>query len=219
PCIRLASLSEAHILWIWTHDSIGVGEDGPTHQPVEHFASLRAIPGLIFIRPNDANETLEAYKYAIRSSRQVGLALSRQNCQTLDRTLYAPATNLAFGAYTLIGDDNPEFILIATGTEVDIAIAAYDKLKALGKRGRVVSMPSQCLFLEQAQTYRDSVLPPAVKNRVAIEAACRFGWDRFIGTEGKFIGMPDFGASAPAEQLYAKFGITAEAVVEAVLDG
>lgn len=217
PCIRLGALMQAKALWIWTHDSIGVGEDGPTHQPIEHLASLHAIPDFIMLRPGDANETLEAYKFAITSKRPVGLALSRQDCQILDRKIYASAKNLAKGAYTLISDDNPEYILIATGTEVDIAIDAHAKLKAQGKRGRVVSMPSQRLFLEQSPEYRESVLPKQVKNRVAIEAACSLGWDRFIGDEGHFVGMDSYGASAPAEQLYEKFGITAAHVVDCVL--
>lgn len=215
-CIRLGALEGAHALWIWTHDSIGVGEDGPTHQPIEHFASLRAIPDFVFIRPNDANETLEAFKYAMTSKRPVGLALSRQNCQTLDRTVYASAENLKRGAYTLISDENPEYIIMASGSEVDIALEAYATLKAEGKRGRVVSVPSHRLFWEQDEAYRESVLPKSVKNRVAVEAACEMSWEKLIGDEGKFIGMHTYGASAPAQVLYEKFGITAQAVVEAV---
>ena len=216
-CIRLGALEKAHALWIWTHDSIGVGEDGPTHQPIEHFASFRAIPDFLFIRPNDANETLEAFKVAIASDRPVGLGLSRQNCMTLDRKVYGKASGLAKGGYVLISDDDPEFILMASGSEVDIAIDAYNKLKAQGKRGRVVSMPCHRLFLEQSPEYRESVLPKAVKNRVAIEAACELSWERFIGDEGKFIGMNSYGASAPAGLLYEHFGITADNVVKAVL--
>jgi transketolase len=215
--LRLSCLMNLPVLYIFSHDSIGVGEDGPTHQPIEHFASLRAIPDFVFIRPNDANETLEAFKFAVASDRPVGLALSRQNCQTLDRTVYASAENLRKGAYTLIGDDNPEFILLASGSEVDIAIDAYNQLKAQGKRGRVVSVPAHRLFLEQSAEYRESVLPKSVKNRVAIEAACEMSWEKLIGDEGKFIGMHSFGASAPAGLLYKHFGITAEAVVKAVL--
>ena len=217
-CIRLGALEKAHAFWVWTHDSIGVGEDGPTHQPIEHFASLRAIPDFVFIRPNDANETLEAFKYAVASERPVGLALSRQNCQTLDRTVYAAADNLKKGAYTLITDDAPEFIILASGSEVDIAIEAYNQLKAQGKKGRVVSVPASRLFWEQDAAYRESVLPKSVKNRVAVEAACEMSWEKFIGDEGKFIGMSTYGASAPAGLLYKHFGITAEAVVKAVLD-
>lgn len=217
-CIRLGALERAHALWIWTHDSIGVGEDGPTHQPIEHFASLRAIPDFVFIRPNDANETLEAFKYAITSTRPVGLALSRQNCQTLDRAVYAPAGLLKYGAYTLVSDEDPEYILLASGSEVDIALQAYHTLKAEGRRGRVVSVPAHRLFWEQTQEYRDSVLPKSVKHRVAIEAACEMSWEKFIGDEGKFIGMHTYGASAPADKLYEHFGITAEAVVSAVRD-
>ena len=217
-CIRLGALERAHALWIWTHDSIGVGEDGPTHQPIEHFASLRAIPDFVFIRPNDANETLEAFKYAMTSTRPVGLALSRQNCQTLDRAVYAPAGLLKYGAYTLVSDEDPEYILLASGSEVDIALQAYHTLKAEGRRGCVVSVPAHRLFWEQTQEYRDSVLPKSVKHRVAIEGACEMSWEKFIGDEGKFIGMHTYGASAPADKLYEHFGITAEAVVSAVRD-
>jgi transketolase len=213
----LGALEKAHALWVWTHDSIGVGEDGPTHQPIEHFASLRAIPDFVFIRPNDANETLEAFKYAMASKRPVGLALSRQNCQTLDRTVYAGAENLHKGAYVLVSDDNPEYILMASGSEVDIALDAYAKLKEQGKKGRVVSVPAHRLFWEQSTEYRESVLPKSVKNRVAVEAACEMSWEKLIGDEGKFIGMDGYGASAPAELLYKQFGITADAVVKAVL--
>lgn len=215
-CIRLGALEGAHALWIWTHDSIGVGEDGPTHQPIEHFASLRAIPDFVFIRPNDANETLEAFKFAIASKRPVGLALSRQNCRTLDRSVYGSASNLAKGAYVLVSDENPEYILLASGSEVDVALDAYEMLKAEGKRGRVVSVPAHRLFFEQSAEYRESVLPASVKNRVAIEAAVEMSWEKLIGDNGTFIGMSTYGASAPAELLYEKFGITPIAAVEAV---
>ncbi len=215
-CIRLGALEGAHALWIWTHDSIGVGEDGPTHQPIEHFASLRAIPDFVFIRPNDANETLEAFKFAIASKRPVGLALSRQNCRTLDRSVYGSASNLAKGAYVLVSDENPEYILLASGSEVDVALDAYEMLKAEGKRGRVVSVPAHRLFFEQSAEYRESVLPASVKKRVAIEAAVEMSWEKLIGDNGAFIGMSTYGASAPAELLYEKFGITPKAAVEAV---
>ena len=215
-CIRLGALEGAHALWIWTHDSIGVGEDGPTHQPIEHFASLRAIPDFVFIRPNDANETLEAFKFAIASKRPVGLALSRQNCRTLDRSVYGSASNLAKGAYVLVSDENPEYILLASGSEVVVALDAYEMLKAEGKRGRVVSVPAHRLFFEQSAEYRESVLPASVKNRVAIEAAVEMSWEKLIGDNGTFIGMSTYGASAPAELLYEKFGITPKAAVEAV---
>ena len=215
-CIRLGALEGAHALWIWTHDSIGVGEDGPTHQPIEHFASLRAIPDFVFIRPNDANETLEAFKFAIASKRPVGLALSRQNCRTLDRSVYGSASNLAKGAYVLVSDENPDYIRLASGSEVDVALDAYEMLKAEGKRGRVVSVPAHRLFFEQSAEYRESVLPASVKNRVAIEAAVEMSWEKLIGDNGTFIGMSTYGASAPAELLYEKFGITPKAAVEAV---
>lgn len=215
-CIRLGALESAHCLWLWTHDSIGVGEDGPTHQPVEHLASLRAIPDFVMIRPGDANETLEAMKFAIRSKRPVGLALSRQNCRVLDRNHYAPASGLAQGGYIVAGQSDPQYIIIATGTEVDLAIEAYERLKSEGLRGRVVSMPACTLFDEQSAEYKESVLPHGVKCRVAVEAAIQWGWERYIGDRGVFVGMCGFGASAPAEVLYEKFGITAEAVVQAV---
>lgn len=215
-CIRLGALEGAHAIWIWTHDSIGVGEDGPTHQPIEHFASLRAIPDFVFIRPNDANETLEAFKYATASKRPVGLALSRQNCRILDRSKYGAASNLSKGAYVLVSDDDPEYILLASGSEVDVALDAYETLKAEGKRGRVVSVPAHRLFFEQSAEYRESVLPSSVVNRVAIEAAVEMSWEKLIGEKGVFIGMSTYGASAPAELLYEKFGITPKAAVEAV---
>lgn len=216
-CIRLGALEGAHALWIWTHDSIGVGEDGPTHQPIEHFASLRAIPEFVFIRPNDANETLAAFKFAMTSKRPVGLALSRQNCQTLDRQKHASAENLSKGAYVLTGDADPEYIILASGSEVDTALAAYEMLKSQGKRGRVVSVPAHRLFFEQSEQYRESVLPASVSNRVAVEAAIEMGWEKLIGGKGAFVGMTSYGASAPAEQLYEKFGITPKAVAEAVM--
>lgn len=216
-CIRLGALEGAHALWIWTHDSIGVGEDGPTHQPIEHFASLRAIPEFVFIRPNDANETLAAFKFAMTSKRPVGLALSRQNCQTLDRQKHASAENLSKGAYVLAGDADPEYIILASGSEVDTALAAYEMLKSQGKRGRVVSVPAHRLFFEQSEQYRESVLPASVTNRVAVEAAIEMGWEKLIGAKGAFVGMTSYGASAPAEQLCEKFGITPKAVAEAVM--
>lgn len=216
-CIRLGALEGAHALWIWTHDSIGVGEDGPTHQPIEHFASLRAIPEFVFIRPNDANETLAAFKFAMTSKRPVGLALSRQNCQTLDRQKHASAENLSKGAYVLTGDADPEYIILASGSEVDTALAAYEMLKSQGKRGRVVSVPAHRLFFEQSEQYRELVLPASVTNRVAVEAAIEMGWEKLIGAKGAFVGMTSYGASAPAEQLCEKFGITPKAVAEAVM--
>ena len=215
-CIRLGALEKAHAFWIWTHDSIGVGEDGPTHQPIEHFASLRAIPDFLFIRPSDANETLEAMKLAVTSSRPVGLALSRQNCKIIDRNVFAKAELLARGGYTLISDENPEFILIASGSEVDVALDAYRTLKAEGRRGRVVSMPCTRLFDEQDAAYRAEVLPECVTARVVIEAGVSMGWDKYMGSHGAFVGIEHFGASAPAGTLYKKFGITAEHTCEVV---
>jgi len=219
--IRLSALMEIPVIHIFTHDSIGVGEDGPTHQPVEHLASLRAIPGLITLRPGDANEVVEAYRYIMQLTREpVVLILSRQALPTLDRTKYAPASGVARGAYVL-GDapnGSPEVILIASGSEVSLAVEAHEKLLAEGIRSRVVSMPSWEIFDHQDQGYRDSVLPPPVKSRVALEQASTFGWERFTGLEGSIIGMKTFGASAPLKELQRKFGFEPNLVVEAAKD-
>jgi len=206
------------VIHIFTHDSIGVGEDGPTHQPVEQLASLRAIPGLITLRPGDANEVVEAYRYIMQLTRQPAvLILSRQALPTLDRTKYAPASGVARGAYVL-GDapnGSPEVILIASGSEVRLAVEAHEKLLAERIRSRVVSMPSWEIFDHQDQVYRDSVLPPRVKSRVAVEQASTFGWERYTGLEGRIIGMRTFGASAPLKELQRKFGFEPNLVVEA----
>ena len=216
--IRLSALMEIPVIHIFTHDSIGVGEDGPTHQPVEQLASLRAIPGLITLRPGDANEVVEAYRYIMQLTRQPAvLILSRQALPTLDRTKYAPASGVARGAYVL-GDapnGSPEVILIASGSEVSLAVEAHEKLLAERIRSRVVSMPSWEIFDHQDQVYRDSVLPPRVKSRVAVEQASTFGWERYTGLEGRIIGMRTFGASAPLKELQRKFGFEPNLVVEA----
>src|SRR5690242_2814901 len=216
PAIRLSALMELPTIWVFTHDAMGDGEDGPTHQPVEHLASLRAMPGLITLRPGDANEVVEAYRYILRLRHQpAALALSRQPLPTLDRTIYAPATGVARGAYVLADapGGNPEVILIASGSEVSLAVDAHGKLAAEGIRARVVSMPSWEIFEQQTQEYRDSVLPPAVKARLAIEQASAFGWERYVGSAGRVIGMHTFGASAPLKALQEKFGFQPDRVV------
>jgi transketolase len=216
--IRLSALMEIPVIHIFTHDSIGVGEDGPTHQPVEHLASLRAIPGLITLRPGDANEVVEAYRYIMQRTHEPAvLVLSRQTMPILDRSKYAPASGVARGAYVL-GDalgGNPEVILIASGSEVSLAVEAHEKLLAEGIPSRVVSMPSWDIFDHQDQEYRDSVLPPAVKARVAVEQASTFGWAQYTGLEGRVIGMKTFGASAPLKELQRKFGFEPNLVVAA----
>jgi transketolase len=218
PAIRLSALMEIPVVHIFTHDSIGVGEDGPTHQPVEQLASLRAIPGLVTLRPGDANETVEAWKVIMGLSHEpVALVLSRQAIPTLDRTKYASAAGVAKGAYVLADAPNgkPEVIVMASGSEVGLCVEAYERLKAEGIQARVVSMPSWELFAHQPQSYRDQVLPPAIQARVAVEQASTFGWERFIGLTGECIGMRTFGASAPLKELQTKFGFTVDAVVAA----
>lgn len=218
PSIRLAALMGLPVFYIFTHDSIGVGEDGPTHQPIEHLAALRAIPNLLVIRPADANEVAEAYKVTLgQKNRPTALVLTRQNLPTLDRTKYASAEGVACGAYILAdaADGRPDLILIATGSEVSLCVEAYEKLKAEGIRARVVSMPSWELFEAQPQSYRDTVLPPTVTCRIAVELGIQQGWERFIGPNGHFIGMSTFGASAPISVLLKHFGITVENVLTA----
>jgi transketolase len=217
PAIRLSAIMEIPAIHIFTHDSIGLGEDGPTHQPVEHLPSLRAIPGLIVLRPADANEVTEAWRVIARQKNHpVALVLTRQAVPTLDRTKYAPAGGLAKGAYVLADSDGtPEVILIGTGSEVPLCLEAYEKLKAEGVKARVVSMPSWELFEQQDEKYRDSVLPPSVHARVAVEQAEVFGWERWVGLRGTVVGMRSFGASAPLKALMQKFGFTVEHVVKA----
>jgi transketolase len=218
PAIRLSALMELPTILVFTHDAMGDGEDGPTHQPVEHLASLRAIPGLVTLRPGDANEVVEAYRYIIQLRHEPAvLALSRQPLPTLDRTKYAPASGLARGAYVLADapGGNPEVILIASGSEVSLAIQAHEKLVADGIRSRVVSMPSWEIFDHQTQEYRDTVLPPHVKARVAVEQASSFGWERYVGTGGQLTCMKTFGASAPLKELQRKFGFEPDHIVAA----
>ena len=216
PAIRLSALMELSTLFVFTHDAMGDGEDGPTHQPVEQLASLRAVPGLVTLRPGDANEVVEAYRVVVQLRHQPAvLALSRQPLPTLDRERYAPASGVACGAYVL-GDapgGKPELILIATGSELGLAVEAHERLLADGVRSRVVSMPSWDLFEKQSRAYRDAVLPPEIRARVAIEQASTFGWERYVGTEGHVIGMHTFGASAPLKALQQKFGFEPERVV------
>jgi transketolase len=217
PGIRLAALSGARVIYVWTHDSIALGEDGPTHQPVEHLASLRAMPNLMMLRPADATETVEAWRIALQhTGGPVGLVLTRQKLPVLDRATLAPASGVARGAYVLAeaGDSPPEVILIATGSEVSLALEAHQRLVADGIRSRVVSMPSWDLFDSQPQSYRDAVLPPQVRARVAIEAAAPFGWERYVGLHGAIIGVNGFGASAPGPVVMREFGFTADHVVE-----
>ncbi|MBN8910378.1 MAG: transketolase, partial [Rhodospirillales bacterium] len=217
PPIRLSSIMELPVIYIFTHDSIGVGEDGPTHQPVEQLAGLRSIPGLLAIRPADANEVAEAWRVALKQTMHpTCLILSRQPLPTADRRKCAPAAGLAKGAYVLAeaGRGKPDVILLATGSEVGLVMTAREKLEAEGIPTRVVSMPSWELFEHQPQSYRDEVIPPAIPGRVAIEQAAVLGWYRYVGSGGTVIGMRSFGASAPLAALQDKFGFTPARVVE-----
>ncbi len=216
PPIRLSALMEIPTIYIFTHDSIGLGEDGPTHQPIEQIASLRAIPGLTTIRPCDANEVLEAWRYTAELRHEpVVFILSRQNVPTLDREKYASAKGVHRGAYTLADcAGKPELLLLATGSEVSLCLEAYEQLSQEGIKCRVVSMPSWEIFEKQDAAYRDEVIPPDVKARISVEQASTFGWERYVGLEGKAIGMESFGASAPIEALLKKFGFTCEHIVK-----
>ena len=216
PAIRLAAIMELPVIYIFTHDSIGVGEDGPTHQPVEQLVALRSIPGLITIRPGDANEVAEAWRVAMHSHHHpVAFALSRQALPTLDREKYASASGTARGAYILADSPGAKVILIGTGSELSLCVGAYEALKTQGIPARIVSMPSWELFEQQDQAYREEVLPDAIKGRVAVEQGSVIGWDRYTGRGGAIIGMHTFGASAPAAALATKFGFTPEKVLEA----
>jgi transketolase len=217
PAIRLSALMELPVVYVFTHDSIGVGEDGPTHQPVEHLASLRIIPGLVVLRPADANETVEAWKLVAQLHHEpAALVLTRQAVPTIDRTKYASAEGVARGAYVLAdAGGTPDVILIGTGSEVALCLEAYEALRAEGVKARVVSMPSWELFDDQPQEYREGVLPPAVRARVSVEQASTFGWSKYVGDSGASIGMRSFGASAPLKQLQHKFGFTVENVLDA----
>jgi transketolase len=217
PSIRLASLSKAHVIYVWTHDSLALGEDGPTHQPVEQLASLRAIPGMLVLRPSDATETAEAWRVALsHRDGPVGLVLTRQKLPVLDRTALAPASGLAKGAYVLTEHGAlPDVLVIATGSEVSLALAAHDVLTRDGISSRVVSMPSWELFEAQPRAYRDAVLPPHVRARVSVEAASPFGWERYVGRDGVIIGVDRFGASAPGAVVMREYGFTVDHIVAA----
>jgi transketolase len=218
PAIRLSALMELPVIHLFTHDSIGLGEDGPTHQPVEQLASLRAIPGLDVIRPADANEVAEAWRVALdRTHQPVALVLTRQDVPVLDRSRYASAEGLRRGGYVLAdpGDGDPEVILIATGSDVALALDAHEELSGEGIRSRVVSLPCWELFDRQERAYRDEVLPPAIAARVSVEEASTLGWDRYVGHEGVKIGMHTFGTSAPLKDVQTKFGFTPDRVAEA----
>jgi transketolase len=216
PAMRLSALMELPTIWVFTHDAMGDGEDGPTHQPVEQLVSLRAVPGLIVLRPADANEVVEAYRYILQLRHEpAAIALSRQPLPTFDRSKYASAEGLARGAYVMAEapGGTPELILIASGSEVSLVIDAHATLTAEGIRARVVSMPSWELFEHQPQSYRDSVLPPTVSARIAVEQGSVLGWDRYVGPAGRIIGMKTFGASAPLKELLRKFQFEPERVV------
>ena len=218
PSMRLSALMRQPVLYVFTHDSIGLGEDGPTHQPVEHLAACRSIPGLVVLRPGDANEVSAAYRAALEEQgRPTALVLTRQNLPTLCRDQFASADGVLKGAYVLADapSGTPDLLLIGTGSELEICVDAYERLVAQGRQPRVVSFPSWELFEDQSEEYQASVLPPEVTARIVVEAGIRQGWERYLGSQGVFIGMRGFGASAPYEQLYREFGITADAVVEA----
>lgn len=221
PGIRLAALSRARVIYVWTHDSVALGEDGPTHQPVEQLAGLRAMPNMLVLRPSDATETVEAWRVALRhQGGPVGLVLTRQKLPVLDRGRYAPATGLAQGGYILAesGPGVPAVILIATGSEVQLALDAHTTLTNDGIGSRVVSMPCWELFDAQPPSYRDAVLPPAIRARVSIEAAAPFGWERYVGPAGAIIGVDGFGASAPGDILMRELGFTVAHVVQTAKD-
>jgi transketolase len=218
PSMRLAALMETPSIFIFTHDSIGLGEDGPTHQPIEQLAALRAMPNMIVLRPGDANEVVEAYKVIIQLRHSPAtLVLTRQAMPTYDRTKFAPASGVAKGAYVLIDAEGgkPHVILMGTGSEVHLCVEAYEKLKAEGIKARVVSMPSWELFDRQDAAYKESVLPSSVTARVSVEMAATFGWERYVGPKGQAIGMHSFGASAPLKDVLKKFGFLTENVVAA----
>jgi transketolase len=221
PAIRLSAIMELPTIFVFSHDAMGDGEDGPTHQPVEQLVSLRAIPGLVLFRPADANEVVEAYRYIAQLRHQpAALALSRQPLPTFDRGKYASAAGVALGAYVMADTAGgaPEIILIASGSEVSLIVQAHETLAAQGIRSRIVSMPSWDVFEHQPQSYRDDVLPPAVKARIAVEQGSVLGWDRYVGADGRIIGMKTFGASAPLKELQRKFGFEPENVVTAALE-
>ncbi|MGA8977777.1 MAG: transketolase C-terminal domain-containing protein, partial [Pedococcus sp.] len=223
PAVRLAAIQQLPVTYVWTHDGIGLGEDGPTHQPVEHLAALRAIPGLDVVRPADANETAVVWAQVLRNARPAALALTRQNVPVLDRSVHAKASGAAKGAYVLIdggkdGRSAPDVILIATGSEVAIALEARESLERRGVATRVVSMPCREWFEQAGKAYQNRVLPPEVRARVSVEAAVSMGWHDLVGDAGRSISLEHFGASADYKTLYREFGITPAAVVKAAKD-
>jgi transketolase len=221
PAIRLSALMELPSIFVFTHEAMGDGEDGPTHQPVEQLVSLRAIPGLVVLRPADANEVVEAYRYILQMRHQPAvLALSRQPLPTFDRGKYASATGVARGAYVMADAPRgpPEIILIASGSEVALIVKAHEALLAKGIRSRVVSIPSWDIFEHQPQSYREEVLPPPVKARLAVEQGSVLGWEHYVGDHGRVIGMKAFGASAPLKELQRKYGFEPDKVVAAALE-
>ncbi len=221
PAIRISALSHIPSIWVFTHDSVGVGEDGPTHQPVEHLAALRAIPGLVVLRPSDANETAQAWSYAIQHrDGPTALAFTRQSLPTLNRDLYSSAAGLKYGAYVLaeLGDSEPEMILMASGSEVDLIVKAGERLAAEGVNLRLVSFPSWELFKEQDQEYRDLVLPPKIQKRVAVEAGVSQGWREWVGDKGRILAIDRYGASAPAAIIFEKYGFTVDNVIKITED-
>jgi transketolase len=218
PAVRLAALMELPVIYVYTHDSIGLGEDGPTHQPIEHLMSLRAIPNLLLFRPADAAETAVGWCIALENKHgPTALALTRQSVPTLDRSRYAAAEGARRGAYVVSDADHPRIILIGTGSELQLALQAQEQLAGRNVAARVVSMPSWQLFAAQTAEYQATVLPPDIPARVSVEAGVTLGWERYIGREGIAIGLDHFGASAPYEVIYENFGLTAEAVVAAAL--
>jgi len=221
PAIRLSAMMELPTIFVLTHDAMGDGEDGPTHQPVEQLVSLRAIPGLVVLRPADANEVVAAYRYVLQLRHQPAvIALSRQPLPTFDRRKYAEAAGVARGAYVMADAQGglPEIILIGSGSEVSLIVKAHETLASRGIQSRVVSMPSWDIFEHQPQSYREQVLPANVKARIAVEQGSVLGWDRYVGADGLVIGMKTFGASAPLKELQHKFGFDPEHIVEAATE-
>ena len=223
PSVRLAALMGLPVTYVWTHDSIGLGEDGPTHQPIEHLAALRAIPGLDVVRPGDANETTACWKAILeRTDRPAGLALSRQNVPVFPRGEdgFSDTSNVHRGGYVLLDVDGglPDVVLIGTGSEVQLAVAAREQLAADGIRARVVSMPCREWFDEQETSYRETVIPPTVKARVSVEAGIAQGWREVVGDHGRIVSIETYGASADYERIYTEYGVTAEAVANAAKD-
>jgi transketolase len=219
PAIRLSALSHTPSIWVFTHDSVGLGEDGPTHQPVEHYAALRSIPNLIVLRPADANEVSQAWRVAVtQKGGPTALLLTRQNLPTLDREVYAPADGLLKGAYVLadLGDGDPELILMASGSEVSLIVRAGERLAAEGMNLRLVSFPSWELFARQEDTYRESVLPASIRSRLAVEAGVSLGWERWVGDEGDILSLDHFGVSAPGQVAMETLGFRVDNVIERV---